>query len=170
MADSFNAIPNGSDLLIDANVFVYGLTARSPECTTLLQRCSSEEITGITLFEVVHETTHVFMCAEARSKGLVTAGDKAPRYLGSHPEQVRLLTDYWVNTQRLLALNILLLPMEQSIVTGAQTERVASGLLTNDSIIVAAMKEYGILRIATNDRQFETVAGISVFSPTDVVV
>jgi predicted nucleic acid-binding protein len=58
--------------------------------------------------------------------------------------------------------------MEQDIVVGAQTERVNSGLLTNDSIIVAAMREYGVSRIATNDSQFDTVPGISVFSPTDV--
>jgi len=42
------------------------------------------------------------------------------------------------------------------------------GLLTNDSILVAAMREYGIFQIATNDRVFDTVAGITVFSPTDV--
>src|SRR5487761_315513 len=146
MAEGFYAIPKGSDLLIDANIFVYGLTAKSAECKTLLQRCSSEEITGITLLEVVHEATHVFMGAEARSKGLVTVGDKAAKYLRGHPEQVKLLTDYWFNTQRLLALNILLLPMAESIVMGAQIERAHSGLLTNDSVIVAAMKEYGIVR------------------------
>ena len=169
MADSFDAIPNGSNLLIDTNVFVYALTAQSAQCKALLERCSNEEVFGITLFEVIHETTHVFMKGEASAKVLCPP-KKAAGYLANHPEQVRLLTDYWVNTQRLLALNIVFLPMEQDIVVRAQTERVNAGLLTNDSIIVAAMREYGISRIATNDRQFNTVAGISVFSPTDVVV
>jgi predicted nucleic acid-binding protein len=59
--------------------------------------------------------------------------------------------------------------MEQDIVLEAQTERVNAGLLTNDSVIVAAMREYGISRIATNDKQFDPVAGITVFSPTDLV-
>jgi len=70
----------------------------------------------------------------------------------------------------LLTLNLLILPMERGIVERAQRERVNAGLLTNDSLIVASMKEYGISCIATNDRQFEAVAGISVFSPTDLVV
>jgi len=54
-------------------------------------------------------------------------------------------------------------------VESAQAERVNAGLLTIDSLIVAAMREYGISRIATSDRQFEAVTGIAVFSPTDLV-
>jgi predicted nucleic acid-binding protein len=45
---------------------------------------------------------------------------------------------------------------------------LTAGLLTNDSIIVAAMREYGITNIATHDALFDTVAGITVFSPTDL--
>jgi predicted nucleic acid-binding protein len=81
---------------------------------------------------------------------------------------VKVLSSYWANTQRLLALNIVFLPMEEDIVVRAQPERASAGLLTNDSIIVAAMREYGILQIATNDRQFDNVLGLSVFSPTDI--
>jgi len=170
MAELLDSVPNGSDVLIDANVFVYGLTAKSAQCKTLLERCSREEVSGMTLFEVVHEATHTFMNGEALQKGLFDGQqEKGAKYLSKHPEQVKVLTDYWVNIVRLLALNLLVLPMEQDIVEGAQAERVNAGLLTNDSLIVAAMREYGISKIATNDRQFETVAGISVFSPTDVV-
>jgi len=171
MAQLLAAVPDGSALLIDANVFIYGLTAKSPQCKALLERCSMEEVTGITLFEVLHEATHKFMIAEATQKGVFTGQpEKGAKYLATHPEQVKILSDYWTNAQRLLALNLLFLPVEEAIVTRAQAERVNAGLLTNDSIIVAAMREYGISRIATNDRQFEAVAGISVFSPTDVVV
>jgi len=170
MVAGFDSIPSGSNLLIDTNVFVYGLTAKSPQCKALLERCSGEELFGITLFEVVHEATHDFMRAEARAKGLFTATEKGAKYLANHPEQVMLLTHYWTNTQRLLALNIVFLPMEQNIVVGAQIERSNAGLLTNDSIIVGAMREYGISLLATNDRQFDSVTGITVFSPTDVVV
>jgi len=166
VAERLAAIPNGSDLLIDANVFIYGLTAASAQCKVLLERCSNEEVFGITLFEVLHEATHQFMLAEGRQKGLFLR--QGAKYLAEHPDQVRLLKDYWINTQRLLALNLLFLPTEEEIVRKAQHERVHAGLLTNDSMIVAAMREYGITSIATNDRQFEAVAGITVYSPTDV--
>jgi predicted nucleic acid-binding protein len=166
MAQPLTGVPNESNVLIDANIFVYGLTAKSAQCKTLLERCSREEITGITLFETVNNATHQFMKGEALQKGMCAV--QAMRYLSQNPAQVRLLTDYWVNTQRLLALNLLFVPVEVGIVTGAQTERANAGLLTNDSIIVAAMREYGISNVATNDRQFDAVAGITVFSPTDV--
>ncbi len=167
MAQSLDAVPSGSDLLIDVNVFVYGLTAKSAQCRALLERCSREDVAGITLYEVLHDATHLFMKGEAVEKGL--CGEKALNYLKAHPEEVKRLTDYWANTQRLLALNLLFLPTEQDIVVGAQAERVSAGLLTGDSIIVAAMREYGISSIATHDQHFDAVAGLSVFSPTDVV-
>ncbi len=171
MAELLDAVPDGSDILLDTNIIVYGLTGISAQCKSLLERCSREDVTGITLFEIVHEATHKFMIAEARQKGIFSGQEeKGPKYLSKHPEQVKVLTDYWVNTVRLLALNLLLLPMELAIVKRAHTERINAGLLTNDSMIVAAMREYGVVDIATSDRQFETVAGISVFTPTDLVV
>ena len=168
MPANLDTVPTGSNLLIDTNIFVYGLTDASAQCKALLARCSNEEVYGITLFEVVHEATHDFMRAEAKAKGLFTALEKGAKYLMNHPNDVKLLTAYWTNTQRLLALNLVYLPMKEEIVKGAQSERVAAGLLTIDSIIVAAMREYGISQIATNDKQFNAVAGISVFSPVDI--
>ncbi len=166
MAQALDTVPNGSDVFIDANVFVYGLTAQSVQCRTFLERCSREEITGLTVFETVNDSTHQFMKAEAMQKGHCVG--QAMKYLAQHPEVVRQLTDYWTNTQRLLALNLLFVPVETKIVTDAQPERVNAGLLTNDSIIVAAMRDYGVSSIATNDQLFDTVAGINVFSPTDI--
>ncbi len=131
-------------------------------------RCSREQIFGITLFEVIHEATHDFMRAEARAKGLFTAQEKGAKYLSRHPQDVMQLTDYWVNTQKILALNLVFLPCEEKIVIGAQRARAETGLLTNDSVIVAAMREYGISKIATNDTMFGAVNGLSVFGPTDV--
>ena len=120
MPANLDTVPTGSNLLIGANIFVYGLTNASAQCQTLLARCSSEEVYGITLFEVIHEAAHRFMIGEARAKGLFTATEKGAKYLANHPEEVKLLTAYSVNTQRLLALNLVYLPMEEKIVKEAQ--------------------------------------------------
>ena len=165
---ALDAVPDGSNVLIDTNVFIFGLSNASAQCTNFLARCSREQIYGITLFEVIHEATHRFMCAEAKAKGLFTAQEKAVKYLSGHPEEVKRLTDYWANTQKILALNLVVLPGEEQIVVGAQTVRVEAGLLTNDSVIVATMREYGISNIATRDAMFGMVNGLSVFSPTDI--
>jgi hypothetical protein len=104
MPELLDTVPNGSDVLIDANVFVYGLTAKSAQCQAFLARCSREEFTGIALFESVNNATHQFMKGEALHKGLCTG--QAMKYLSANPDEVKLLTDYWANTQRLLALNL----------------------------------------------------------------
>jgi predicted nucleic acid-binding protein len=165
---ALDTVPDGSNVLIDANVFVYALSRMSQQCRNFLERCSHEQIFGITLFEVLHEATHEFMRAEAKAKGLFTAQEKGAKYLSKHPDEVKRLTDYWINTERILALNLVFLPGEEKIVVEAQRARVEAGLLTNDSVIVAAMREYGVSNIATSDAIFDRVNGLSVFSPTDL--
>lgn len=163
--DALPNLPNGGDVFIDANVFIYGLDGTSVECKALLQRCSREEVIGVTSFHIVSEVTHRLMCEEARLKYKLTS----PRQkLAEHPEWVKTLTDYWVNTQRLLSLNLLFLSVDEDAIRNAHVERTAAGLLNNDSIIISCMREYGITALASNDNGFSTVAGISLFKPTDI--
>src|SRR5208337_1752930 len=109
-------------------------------CRQLFERCLREEVTGIALFETVNEVTHRFMIAEALSKGLITTG--GARALRSKFQQIPTLVDYWLNTQRVLALNILFIPVNETMIRSAQSVRQEAGLLTNDSMILAAMREY----------------------------
>ncbi|MCX6909620.1 MAG: type II toxin-antitoxin system VapC family toxin [Verrucomicrobia bacterium] len=159
-------IPNGSDVFLDANVLIYALNGQSKECYGLLERCSREEVTGICLFEVVNEATHRFMLAEALTKNLIAK--PTSRELEKKPDVVKQLTDYWQQTQRILNLNLLLLSTDDSIVRGAQAERQGAGLLTNDSMIVSCMRNYGIGALATNDQGFGRVGNITVYRPADL--
>jgi predicted nucleic acid-binding protein len=106
------------------------------------------------------------MIAEARDKGFFPK--QGASYLSKHPAVVQQLSDYWINTQKILALNLVLLGSEEKIVVGAQRARIEAGLLTTDSVIVATMREYGVSKIATSDGMFGAVSGLSVFSPTDL--
>ncbi len=67
-----------------------------------------------------------------------------------------------------LELNPILIPTTESIIRKAHAERQAAGLLTNDSIIVACMREYGVRFLASSDRDFQRVRGVSVFGPDDL--
>jgi predicted nucleic acid-binding protein len=102
-------IPSASDAYIDANIFVYGLAGRSAHCLHFLERCSRDEITGITLFETVNEASHRFILAEAKSKDLVQ--NESARELRK-PGLISALSDYWLQTERILAMNLLLLPVD----------------------------------------------------------
>jgi predicted nucleic acid-binding protein len=46
--------------------------------------------------------------------------------------------------------------------------RAEAGLLTNDSMIVACMRENGLSFLAGNDADFERVRKFTVFKPTDL--
>ena len=171
-------LPDGSDVFLDANILIYGVTNQSRDSYRLLERCSTETVTGITSFSVIAEATHELMLGEARQKGLYTRSapctlcgvvrDRGVRYLKEHPEQVRLLADYWDYVVRLLDLNILLLVSDEAIVRNAHVARQTHGFLTNDSMIVATMREYGISRLATNDAHFRELTDVSVFEARDV--
>ncbi len=159
-------LPDGSDVFIDANIFIYGLTSRSNEATDFLRRCSREEVYGVTLFGIVNEATHRFMVAEAFDKGHI--GRANADKLNRKPEVVRDLTEYWVTTRRILDLNLLFLAFEREVLIQAQQERQTAGLLTNDSMIVACMRSLGLERLASNDGSFDRVPEIQLYSPTDV--
>ena len=157
-------IPSGSDIFIDANIFVNGLNKRSTQCRQLLERCSREEVTGISLFEIVNEATHVLMMAEARSKGLATD----VKTLRKKPADISTLISYWHDTEKILALNLLFFSTDEQIVRNAQPERRNAGIMTNDSMILSCMREYGLRYLATSDGDFDNASGITVFRPDDL--
>ncbi len=164
---SLKDIPSGSDVFIDANILIYGLADQSAQCKELLLRCSREEITGICLLEVVNEATHRFMLAEAQSKGHIKLG--IARELRQKPEIIKTLVDYWTNTERILNLNLLFLPLDEQILRTAHGARQSARLLTNDSMIASSMLMYGISYLASADADFDRVPGITVFGPLDLV-
>ena len=160
------SVRNATDLFIDANIFIYGLSGQSAQCRQLLERCSKEEVTGITLIEIVNEATHQFMLAEAKSKGLILS--PTHKKLRENYTVIPQLVDYWHDTQRILALNLLFMGSNESLLQQAQVERSNACLLTNDSMIVSCMREYGIRFLATRDTDFERVRDITIFRPDDL--
>ena len=167
-AQPLPAVPNGTDLFLDANILIYGLSGQSVECRELLVRCSREEVTGICMYEVLNNATHRFMLMEAKSKGLLAK--PTPKDLKGNCAVIRQLADYWQKTLRMLNLNLLLLPLDDPILRGGEPERQTACLLTNDSMIISCMRNWKITVLATNDTDFLNVTGITVYKPTDVIV
>ncbi len=61
-----------------------------------------------------------------------------------------------------------MLPVDLGRCLRAADVRAETGLLTNDSIIVATMRDAGLTAIATADGDFERVEGVQVYRPTDL--
>jgi len=160
------ALPVGSDVVIDANIFIYALSNRSQGCKAFLERCAREDILGITTVEVINEVTHRVMLAEAVAKGFIQRENASQ--LRAQSSTIKILSDYWTLVSRLFSINILILGLEESRVLRASPLRKVHGLMTNDSMILAAIDEFGIGCLVTHDSDFDHIPGITVYKPTDI--
>jgi len=69
-----DSLASGTDVLVDANILIYALLESSAQCRRFLNRCSKEELLGVTTVEIVNEVCHRLMLAEALRGGLVSSG------------------------------------------------------------------------------------------------
>jgi predicted nucleic acid-binding protein len=165
-AELIENLPAGTHVFIDANIFIYAFLGHSNQCRDLLGRCATEQVLGITTFEVVNEVTHRMMLAEALGTGVIKRD--SVRDLQGKWREIAKLTEYWAQTSAIFGLNILVLPSDEGRLHRAQTIRARHGLLTNDSLIAAAMEELGIHSLATRDNDFDHISDLTVYTPIDI--
>ncbi|OGC93302.1 MAG: hypothetical protein A2142_07335 [candidate division Zixibacteria bacterium RBG_16_48_11] len=164
---TLTSIPDNADVLLDANIFIYAFAQKSSECLDLLKRCANEEVVGITTLEVVNEATHRLMLAEALDKGFITKG--TADQLKKQRAKIPSLTNYWTSVSTIFQMNLLVLESDKQRLYQAHNIRSQYGLLTNDSLIIAAAMEYGIKLLATNDTDdMGTIPMISIYKPSDI--
>ncbi|HEU4637914.1 MAG TPA: PIN domain-containing protein [Candidatus Binatia bacterium] len=60
------------------------------------------------------------------------------------------------------------LPSDEARLYRAQSVRSRYGLLTNDSLILAAMEENGVDSLATRDSDFDHISNLKIYKPTDI--
>ena len=65
-------------------------------------------------------------------------------------------------------MNIAVLALQEARVRRAHTVRTSYGLLTTDSLIVAAAEENSIENLVTLDADFDQIPGLTVYKPTDL--
>ena len=160
------AVPSGANVLLDANILIYSLSGVSPQCVELVRRCAVEEISGFTTAEIVNEVCHRLMVAEAYAKGFITRPNASS--LKGKTNVVRILRDYWTQVLRVLDSNLLILELNESRMRRASRVRDTEGLMTTDSVVLAAALDLGIERLASNDADFRDLPGLTVCRPTDL--
>ena len=106
------------------------------------------------------------MLAEALATGVIRRAQAQD--LRGKTAAIRQLRQYWAHVDKIFNLNILILEPDEHRLHRAHAMRSRHGLLTNDSLILAAMNEYGIGCLATRDGDFDDVAQLTVYKPTDI--
>src|SRR5262249_1849315 len=132
--------------------------------TGLLERLELGELEGWITPHVLAEVSHRLMTIEACAQfGWPYQGIAAR--LRRHSTEISKLTRF---RQALVDLDLAGL---QSIeVTSAHVKQAAvvsqqHGLLTNDAILIAVMQSRGISNLASNDADFDRIAGVVRYSP-----
>ena len=163
----FTNIPSGASVFIDANVLVRYFTADpvlGSACEALLLRVENKDIEGYTSAIVVGETAHRLMTIEACATFGWPVQGIAQR-LRNHPAEVQTLSRYRqaIDEVPLIPLHVLAVSY-RAIALAADVSR-QFGLLCNDAAIIAVMRENGLVHLASQDTDFDRVAGITRYSP-----
>jgi predicted nucleic acid-binding protein len=160
-------IPDHENILIDANICLYAIRRGSSQCERFLERCAKEEISGILPTHILAEIMHQLMIAEARDNQWIK-GPNPARQLALAPQRVRSLRKYEEVVRDIIGIGVLIEPVVQEDILSAMSIQRQSGLLTNDALLVAVGERLRVTNIASADKAFSRVEGISVFSPEDI--
>jgi predicted nucleic acid-binding protein len=159
-------IPDGSRVLVDANIIVYMLGRKSLQCRNFLVRCDSGAIEGWITSSIVAEICHRRMMQEAQSLGLV--GSNPARALGQNKQLIKQLSQYAEETRSLLSGGLCVETVKDMDAFVALEIQQQHGLLTIDSLNLAVARRLGIKEIATSDANFDHIQGVLVYKPSDL--
>jgi predicted nucleic acid-binding protein len=161
-------IQNGSLCVVDTNVLLYAEQGLSQQCKRLLRRCGTGDLILRLPQTVWHEMCHKLMLAEAVMGGKVTGPNPAAK-LSRRPDVIQGLGLY---REKLTALVELGLGFEsstrQDFFDGAFVYQKKYGLLTNDSLILAAAVRLEADVLVTADSAFKNVHELQVAMPSDL--
>ena len=160
-------IKAGSEVFVDSNIFIYHFTGVSDECSDFLGRCEREKLIAMTSVNVILEVLHRLMMVEAVRKNLVKPPNVVKK-LSMAPQKLKRLNEYSENTEKIQDMGVAIKPLIFETIIKSHVVRLASGLMVNDSVIIASMKQEGVKLLATNDKAFEKVDEIDVCTPEDI--
>lgn len=162
-----NDIPAGSRCLVDANILIYHLNGTSPACRDFLYRIAAGEFEAYLTTTIIAEALHRQMLIDAVSKGLVTKS-KVLRKLKEQPGLIEQLTDHSRQIRQLLKLPFTVLPVDSDAIAKSHVIRRKHHLFVNDSINLACARRRRIVNVATHDSDFNRIASIKVWFPSDI--
>lgn len=166
-SSTLDAVPLGSEIFVDAPIFIYHFTGTSQSCRDFLRRCENGEVRGTTSVVTLAEVTHRLMTIEAVHRGLVSPGNVVGK-LRRRPMIVRELHVYREQAEKIPLMGIRIVSLDLQTLLRAGELRTEIGLLTNDSLAAATMLDLNLARVATADADFQQVEGMELYRPEDL--
>lgn len=160
-------VPAGQTVFLDSTIFHYAFVnfpGATPQCVDLLERVAKKELAALMTVPVLSDAVHKVMCSEAKERFNQSRGGLV-NWLKANPNRVRELTAATEALRLVEAMPIALVSVDLAAVIDAQRVVREYGLLASDALIVAMMQRQGITHLATNDDDFDSVAGLTVWKP-----
>jgi predicted nucleic acid-binding protein len=163
----FKDVPYGETVFLDANTLLFHFTTEArygAACTDFLERIERNEVTALTSTHVLSEVAHRMMTIEVSLRfGRPFAG--IVRWMEQHPAEVQQLTRFRQALQEVSLYHVRVVTIAPDLLDAAATVSQQSGLLHNDSLIVAIMQANGLTNLASADADFDRVPGIKRYAP-----
>jgi predicted nucleic acid-binding protein len=164
---TFNDIPAGSEIFVDANAFIYhfaGDALYDARCTKLVSRIEQGELNAFTSADVLSDVAHRLMTIEPIQKfGWPIAGIASR--LRSRYANIASLTVFRLAIESVPAMGVNVVDITAERVVSATGLSQTHGLLSGDALIVAPMQFANLSRLASSDSDFDRVPWIRRFNP-----
>lgn len=164
---TFDQIPSGTDVFLDANTMIYHFTADAAlgaACTRLVERIEQGDLRGYISAHVLSDCAHRLMTIEAMMRhGWPMAGLAAR--LRKHHDAIPQLTEFERGVNAIPRLLIRVLPVMSDLVLAATKLSRQHELLSGDALILAVMQANGLTVLASRDADFDRVPGLIRYAP-----
>ena len=160
-------LPAGSSVFVDANILVYHVGAHpdfGQESTDFLKRVEQGVLQAVTTTHVMSEVAHKTMLLDAsRTFGWPLAGTL--KRLQSNPLQICQLVAFRMALEQIRQTGVQVLVVAPDMIDAAADVSQQTGLMSNDALIVAAMRAHGLTCLASHDADFDRVPGLKRYAP-----
>jgi predicted nucleic acid-binding protein len=164
---TFDQIPAGTAVFLDANSLVYHFTNHPTygvASTRLVRQIEQGALSGFTSTDVLADVAHRLMTLKAiATNGWPYAGIAAR--LRRHHHAISTLTVFQQAIASVPQLKIQVLPITETLLQSATLARQQVELLTGDALIVAVMQAHGLTHLASNDADFDRVPWLTRYEP-----
>jgi predicted nucleic acid-binding protein len=164
---TFDKIPEGVTVFLDANSLVYQFTndpKHGVASTRLVQQVEQRALSGFTSTDVLGDVAHRLMTLEAIAVNGWPLAVVAAR-LRKHHHVISKLTIFQKAIACLPQLNIHVSPITQLLLEAATLVSKRFELLTGDALVVAVMQAHGLTHLASYDTDFDRVSGLTRYAP-----
>jgi len=164
---TFDDLPTGATVFLDANVLVYAATPHPVHgiaCNRLLDRIEHQDLEAFTSADVLGDVAHRLMTIEASDRFGWPVQGIANR-LRRHPSDIQQLAIPRRAVDEIITARVGILPLTVQHVSRAVDLARQFGLLTGDAVIVAVMLDHHLAQLASLDADFDRVPGITRYAP-----